>query len=108
MALYKDVSSLEVAGYIEPKNRTFSNGVQFVLEKLDAIPEADVEPVIHAYWEKECRSEIIFLSGESTMLIERKCSNCHLWSDKEILKYYPVPAERCSKCGAKMDGKENK
>ena len=75
-----------------------------VMHAIDYCPRADVEPVVHAYWEKECRSEIIFPSGESAMLIERKCSNCHLWSDKEILTYYLTPAKRCSECGAKMDG----
>lgn len=50
MALYKDISSLEVVGYTEPENGTFSDGVQFVLEKLDAIPEADVEHIRHGYW----------------------------------------------------------
>lgn len=74
---------------------------------LDEQPTQDVEPVIHAYWEEECRTEITFPSGDSAMLIERRCSNCQLWSNKEIPYYYPKPAKRCSNCGAKMDGKEN-
>lgn len=53
MAIYKDVASLEVVGYTVPKNGTFSDGVQFILEKLDAIPEADVEPVQPGYWTPE-------------------------------------------------------
>lgn len=82
-------------------------GIYASKEQIDALPDVECEPVRHAHWEKECRSQITFPDGEVATLIERKCSNCHTWSDKEILKYYPTPAERCSKCGAKMDGKEN-
>ena len=37
-ALYKDVSSLEVVSYFR-KSDDFDEGVNFILEKLDAIPE---------------------------------------------------------------------
>ena len=87
MAIYKDVSSLEVVGYTEPKGGTFSDGVQFILEKLDAIPEADVEPVRHGYWIRKgpyqyCCSE---------------CEGAFTWFGNS--KY-------CPECGAKMDRKE--
>lgn len=45
-ALYKDVSSLEVVSYFR-RSDDFNDGVEFILEKLDAIPVADVEPVRH-------------------------------------------------------------
>lgn len=70
---------------------------------LNSIPEADVEPVRHGHWEKECRSQIIFPDGEVATLIERRCSNCHRWSNKEIFFYSPRPAKYCAECGAKMD-----
>lgn len=108
MSRYIDADKFDIFTYTKTEGRpdTFDDGVTYVLEQIDMSPTADVEPVRHGYWEKECRSQIIFPDGEVATLIERKCSNCHLWSDKEILKYYPEPAERCSKCGAKMDGKE--
>lgn len=99
MKEYVDVEILKQQDF-----QDFSNAD--VMYAIDHCPRADVEHVVHAHWEKECRSEITFPSGEVAMLIERKCSNCHTWSDKEILRYYPTPAERCSKCGAKMDGGE--
>lgn len=99
MKEYVDVEILKQQDF-----QDFSN--TDVMHAIDHCPRADVEPVVHAYWEKECRGQTMFPSGEPATLIERKCSNCHLWSDKEILKYYPTPAERCSVCGAKMDGKE--
>lgn len=106
MAIYKDVSSLELVSFTEPENSTFTDGVDFILEKLDDIPEADVEPIVHAYWEEETEVPIALPYGEE-ILIERKCSNCHKWSDKEILVYYPAPAKYCSACGAKMDVGKN-
>lgn len=76
-----------------------------IQSEVEAIPAADVEPVIHAYWKNECRSQIMFPDGEAAILIERQCSNCCHWSDKEILKYYLAPSPRCSVCGARMDRK---
>ena len=49
-ALYKDVSPLEVVSFYSP-NSDFNDGVNFILEKLDAIPVADVEPVVRC---KDC------------------------------------------------------
>lgn len=48
--LYKDVSSLEVVAY-KSDNEDFDNGVKFILEKLDAIPAADVVEVCRC---KDC------------------------------------------------------
>ena len=99
MALYKDVSSLEVVGYTEPNNGTFSDGVDFILEKLDAIPEADVEPVRHGHWIKVMEH----LCTPDSLPVETghfhyECSECK--HCEEVMEPY------CN-CGAKMDGKEN-
>ena len=51
-ALYKDVSSLEVVAYTKCDG-DFEDGVIFILEKLDAIPVADVQPVRHGKWAEE-------------------------------------------------------
>lgn len=98
MALYKDVASLEVVGYTEPKNGTFSDGVHFILEKLDAIPKADVEPVRHGHWIK-------VFPRRTNRNATYKCSVCK----KLRSSYYNDVAEwdRCP-CGARMDGKETK
>ena len=99
MKEYVDVEVLKQQDF-----QDFSN--TDVMHAIDNCPRADVEPVIHAYWKNECRSQIMFPDGEAAILIERQCSNCCNWSDKEILNYYPtMPAERCSVCGARMDGK---
>ena len=92
MAIYKDVSSLEVVGYTEPKNGTFSDGVEFILEKLDAIPEADVESVRHGYWIPH-KTMI-----RSPFAKNYNCSEC----GRENFEY-----PNCPYCRAKMDGKEN-
>ena len=86
MALYKDVASLEVVGYTEPENGTFSDGVDFILEKLDAIPEADVEPVRHGHW----MNKSYFPDGTTAFI----CSLCG--RAEECMEPY------CN-CGAKMD-----
>ena len=96
MALYKDVSSLEVIGYTEPENGTFSDGVQFVLEKLDAIPEADVEHVSHGHWIVHERAGLLF----GFVIPNFECSECHTWVRPD------GRGKRCLECGAKMDGKE--
>lgn len=41
MAIYKNVESLEVVAY-KGESEEFDRGVVFILEKLDALPEADV------------------------------------------------------------------
>lgn len=83
-ALYKDVSSLEVVSYFRHSS-DFDDGVEFILEKLDAIPVADVQPVRHGKWVKK---------NESSRII--KCTECG--REKVFKENY------CPKCGAKMDG----
>ena len=84
-ALYKDVSSLEVVSFYSP-NSDFTNGVNFILEKLDTIPVADVEPVRHGKWTKtsefmpiyccsECKERNLFDSNGNNVLSDH-CPNC--------------------------------
>jgi hypothetical protein len=82
--LYKDVSSLEVVSYFRHSS-DFDDGVEFILEKLDAIPVADVQPVQHGKWIKYTISD----------LYSHTCSICHC-DVKEKTPYCPF-------CGAKMD-----
>lgn len=85
MPIYKDVSSLEVVRYTVPKDGTFADGVDFILEKLDAIPKEDVKPVRHSKFQ-----------GDHTPVIydTRVCFSCK----------QRVPVDNfCIRCGAKMD-----
>ena len=91
MAMYKDVSSLELVGFTEPENSTFTDGVDFILEKLDAIPEEDVKPVVHAHW---IVTKTLF--GEGTPPTEYKCSACECPLGCNYFDY-------CPHCGATMD-----
>lgn len=80
--LYKDVSSLEIFAY-KSNNEDFDKGVMFVLEKLDALPVAEVTPVVHGRW-----------------IANRICSVCRKglteWAAQNSYYY-------CPHCGAKMD-----
>lgn len=58
MAIYKDVESLEVVAY-KGESDDFDRGVTFILEKLDALPVADVVAVRHGKW--------LYVSGEEDM-----------------------------------------
>lgn len=102
MAIYKDVASLEVVGYTPPEDGTFADGVQFILEKLDAIPEADVESVHHGYW-TERTDQSTYINGEKQIV--KYCSVCGEAAPYNAVgkQFYPA---RCY-CGAKMDRKES-
>lgn len=86
-ALYKDVSSLEVVAYTT-RDGDFEDGVRFILDKLDAIPVADVQPVRHGKWVDAHKG-----------LSACKCSVCNA--------VYETETNYCPKCGAKMDGEKN-
>lgn len=91
-ALYKDVSSLEVVACTKCDG-DFEDGVIFILEKLDAIPVADVQPVRYGKW--ICISE-----PDENDNVQCNCSVC---GAKDLhAKDMVVPY--CWKCSAKMDG----
>lgn len=91
MAIYKDVEPLEVVAY-KGGNKDFDNGVQFILEKLDALPTADVVEVKHGEWQEErwCDN------------FQHTCSLCH-----STVRVHPqsVAYKYCPYCGTKMDGR---
>ena len=61
---------------------------------VSSIPDADVAPVIHAYWiEKNCIIGKYF-----------ECSNCY----KPENKHTAITGKYCWYCGAKMDDKPHK
>lgn len=59
MAIYKDVEPLEIVIY-QGGNEDFDRGAKFILEKLDALPTADVVEVVrckdceHSFFIKSC------------------------------------------------------
>lgn len=88
MAIYKDVEPLEVVTY-QGENEDFDRGVSFILEKIDALPTADVEEVVHSEWK-------LYNDGSGV------CKNCKthqraVWDIDNIQRF-------CIRCGAKMDG----
>ena len=100
MPIYKDVTPLEVVACTVPKDGTFADGVDFVLEKLDSIAPADVEPVHYAH---------LILHSEFHSCISHylECSYCHkqftyLENKGLFAAFYTKTDEysRCSKCGA--------
>lgn len=58
------------------------------VEDIEAIPAADVAPVVHGRWEYDHWCEF-------------KCSVCGAWSKSEP---YRGKENYCPNCGAKMDG----
>ena len=58
-----------------------------VIDMIDAMPSADVQPVVHGEW-----------IGRGSMLIGYRCSVCDGYSIDGTDKF-------CPNCGAKMDGK---
>lgn len=55
MSRYIDADAFEVFGYTTQEG-TFDDGVQFVLEKIDAMPTADVVEVVRC---KDCTRQLI-------------------------------------------------
>lgn len=98
MAKYIDLDKLKEfpvrAGHYDQEhgNEHFIFGIEAVLEYIEQLPPADVEPVVHAKW--IARSD----KGIISMTHPYMCSRCwRVEMDKEPY---------CN-CGAKMDGGNN-
>ena len=52
MADYIDRQALDVVAFTD-RDGTFSDGIQWLLEYIDTLPSADVEPVRHGVWMEE-------------------------------------------------------
>ncbi len=64
-----------------------------VVRDFEAIPAADVAPVVHSYWEHKITSY-----GEIVSI----CHNC-----KYPVSWFWELAKFCPNCGARMDGDSN-
>lgn len=86
MSRYVDVEPLDVVG-TKGVSKDYAEGMAYVLDLLDNLPIADVEPVRHGRWIKhyECCDAFV-------------CSECGTPSI--------VTQNYCCNCGAKMDEKE--
>lgn len=93
-ALYKDVSSLEVVAYTT-RGGDFEDGVTFILEKLDVIPVADVQPVRHGKW---IEPDYVYFGA--------KCYICDQCKEDEywIERFHNHKENYCPNCGADMRG----
>lgn len=74
----------------------FPDGVDAIdIEDVDAIPSADVAPVVHGRWIEPTR---LYYGAK-----QYECSLCcsdTFWKKHSITEKYPC----CPNCGAKMDG----
>ena len=82
-----------MARYIDAEKIKYHNDIHNVANvklafknEIDAIPTADVQPVIHGHWKQklDCQAGILFI-----------CSNCGYGTYNSRLY--------CANCGAKMD-----
>ena len=101
MSRYVDADTFEVFTYTKTEEQpdTFDAGVQFVLEKIDKTPTADVAPVVHAQWIGKCedtRREYICSKCERSVFLQFS----HAIKDEPALLKVMYPY--CH-CGAKMD-----
>ena len=91
-----------VSGYGLANGSTLGrhSGIADVIdERVQAIPAADVAPVVHGEWVyHECVSSYDgAISGYS-------CSECCSFVDEEVFESDEFHKNFCGNCGAKMDG----
>lgn len=90
MAIYKDVEPLELFCY-ESDSEDFDKGVNFVLEKLDALPTADVVEVVRCGKCKHGEVSIISKTKDGEETIACYCKAKNRVTD---LEYYCACGER--------------
>ena len=74
-----------------------------MLDEIEALPAADVQPVKHGYWYHNTSK---YISELDACFIQACCSCCGRYSDKMDLYSEIMSNETCSHCGARMDLKD--
>ena len=77
MAIFKDVEPLELVTY-QGESEDFDRGAMFILEKLDALPVADVEEVVRC---KDCKCYEPHGNGKAGICRNRKCKGLRYATD---------------------------
>ena len=93
---------LQVIEYVSDGYEYIEYPVEYAIEKLDAIPAADVVEVRHGRW-------VWDENGMDWNLGAWKCSECHCkpetwWEADKGNPYRCAGSSYCNNCGAKMDG----
>lgn len=106
MPKYIDIEQLDVISYTgtEGVENTFDSGVQWIMEKIDRLPPADVRPVVRGKWISDHPGknlgEEVRLDKDGCPENSCYCSVCGEWltaSDE-----YQVKGRFCPNCGADM------
>lgn len=90
MAIYKDVEPLEIVTY-QGESEDFDRGVKFILEKIDALPVADVEDVVRC---KECKHGEVSIMSKSKDGEEEIACYCNAKNKVTDVEYYCACGER--------------
>ncbi len=95
MSRYVDVEPLDVVG-TKGVNKDYVDGMAYVLDLLDNLPAADVEPVRHGRWDNMFDGK--FTGGAYWY----RCSNC----GRIVPDVRNGGWNYCPDCGARMGGEE--
>lgn len=93
MSRYVDVEPLDVVG-TNGVSKDYAEGMEYVLDLLDTLPIADVEPVRHGKWTKATDDGVWSYAD-----VYAECDQCH----KVIFNGWNM--NFCPNCGTRMDGK---
>ena len=96
MSKYINTDALEVVEFTD-REGSFSDGVQWLLEYIDKLPPADVQPIRRGAWERMAQKKN-FLGCKMI-----RCSECF-----ERYAVQNIDEERyCRACGARMNAGDN-
>ena len=95
MADLIDRQALDVVAFTD-RDGTFSDGIQWLLEYIDALPSVEAEPVRHGHWYKPTGMMPPEYAGAY------RCSECDEFAPRDWLHYKQELSNFCPNCGATM------